>query len=108
MKQEASRERRAAALERTVLAWTRAAIAVAANGALLLHAGIVERLRIVEVAGGVVVLVGIALWVASLAGLPIQGSRALSSSSRRAAVVGLFSLTLALSLLDAATALFAR
>jgi hypothetical protein len=108
MRLEASRAARAAPVERTALAWNRVAVAVAANGALVLHEGIVERLRLVEVLGAVVVLAGIALWVAALAGLPMRGGHGSPPSPRRAAVVGLFWLTLALSLLDAASVAFAH
>ena len=57
---------RGAQVERTVLAWNRAAIAVAANGALLVRAGFVHHLIVLETAGFAVGLIAFALWSLSL------------------------------------------
>jgi uncharacterized membrane protein YidH (DUF202 family) len=57
---------RAAPVERTVLAWNRAAIAVAANGALLVRAGFVHHSPALEAFGLGVSFLGFALWTLSL------------------------------------------
>ena len=54
-------------VERTVLAWNRAGIAVAANGALLARVGFVHDLIAVEVIGLGVTFAGIGIWALSLA-----------------------------------------
>jgi uncharacterized membrane protein YidH (DUF202 family) len=58
---------RGAPVERTVLAWNRAGIAVAANGALLARVAFVHDLIAVEVVGLAVTFVGIGIWALSLA-----------------------------------------
>jgi uncharacterized membrane protein YidH (DUF202 family) len=57
---------RGAQVERTVLSWNRVAIAVAANGALLMRVGFVHDLVVLEAFGMAVAIVGFALWALSL------------------------------------------
>ena len=67
----------AAQLERSVLAWNRSSLAIAANGALIARAGVERHLPAVIVAGAAVVAVGAAVWLLSTA-------RYGSAASRRA------------------------
>jgi hypothetical protein len=53
----------AAQLERTSLAWSRASVAILANGALLVRAGLVNNLSLVTLAGLLAASVGILLWL---------------------------------------------
>jgi uncharacterized membrane protein YidH (DUF202 family) len=53
-------------VERTVLAWNRAAIAVAANGALLVRAGFLHHSLALEAFGFGVTILGFGLWALSL------------------------------------------
>lgn len=53
-------------VERTVLAWNRAAIAVAANGALLVRAGFLHHSLALEAFGFGVTFLGFGLWAFSL------------------------------------------
>jgi uncharacterized membrane protein YidH (DUF202 family) len=55
----------AAQLERTALAWSRASVAILANGALLARAGLVNNLSLLTVAGLLAVGVGVLLWLLS-------------------------------------------
>jgi uncharacterized membrane protein YidH (DUF202 family) len=55
----------AAQLERTALAWSRASVAILANGALLVRAGLVYNLALLTVAGFAAAGTGAALWVLS-------------------------------------------
>jgi hypothetical protein len=55
----------AAQLERTALAWSRASVAILANGALLVRAGLVYDLGLLTAAGLTATGVGAALWVLS-------------------------------------------
>jgi len=57
---------RGAQLERTALAWNRTGIAVAANGALMLHAGVVHGIVALDVLGAGVAGLGFVLWALSL------------------------------------------
>jgi uncharacterized membrane protein YidH (DUF202 family) len=57
---------RGAQVERTALAWNRAAVAVAANGALLVRAGFVHHLVVVDALGFTVAASGFVLWALSL------------------------------------------
>lgn len=59
-------ETRSSSVERTVLAWNRAAIAVAANGALLVRAGFLHHSLALEVFGFGVTFLGFGLWALSL------------------------------------------
>jgi uncharacterized membrane protein YidH (DUF202 family) len=56
---------RSAQLERTALAWSRASVAVVANGALLLRAGLVYHHAFVIAAGLAASVTGLALWMLS-------------------------------------------
>jgi uncharacterized membrane protein YidH (DUF202 family) len=60
-------EGRGAQLERTMLAWNRSAIALAANGALLMRAGFLHNVVALEAFGLLVALGGLLLWALSLA-----------------------------------------
>jgi uncharacterized membrane protein YidH (DUF202 family) len=97
-------------VERTMLAWNRAAIALAANGALLLRAGFAHALVVLEAFGVAIALAGFALWALSLrryskiAGRPVShlfGARA-GSVTALAVFIGL------LSLVDLAVVVFTR
>ena len=55
----------AAQLERTALAWSRASVAILANGALLVRAGLVYNLALLTAAGVAAGTVGVALWTLS-------------------------------------------
>src|SRR5690349_17486232 len=61
---------RAAQLERTVLAWNRSALAVAANGVLLVREGVVRGLVGLTTAGLLVMGVGAAVWLLSILRYP--------------------------------------
>ena len=99
-----------AQVERTTLAWNRAAIAVSANGALLLRAGFVHHLVVVEAAGLVVTLVGFAVWALSLMRYSaITGQPVPHLFGRRSVgALPLAAFVLALSLIDLAVVAFAR
>jgi hypothetical protein len=56
---------RAAQLERTALAWSRASVAVVANGALLLRAGLIYDHALVTASGLAASVTGLALWMLS-------------------------------------------
>lgn len=53
-------------VERTALSWNRVAIAVVANGALLMRAGFLRDIVVLEVLGLTVAFVGFALWLLPL------------------------------------------
>jgi uncharacterized membrane protein YidH (DUF202 family) len=55
----------AAQMERTALAWSRASVAILANGALLMRAGLVNNLSLMTVAGLLAAGAGVVLWVLS-------------------------------------------
>jgi uncharacterized membrane protein YidH (DUF202 family) len=57
----------AAQLERTALAWSRASVAILANGALLVRAGLVYNRSILTAAGLLAAVVGILLWLLAAA-----------------------------------------
>ena len=59
--------KRGAQIERTMLSWNRAAIALAANGALLTRAGFVHHIVSLQTLGLAIALAGLALWLLSLA-----------------------------------------
>jgi hypothetical protein len=58
---------RGAQVERTVLAWNRSAVAVAANGALMARTGFVRHVAALEWIGLAIVAAGAGLWLLSLA-----------------------------------------
>ena len=66
MTDDSADEGKGAPVERTTLAWNRAAITVAANGALLLRAGFMHHLVALEALGVAVAMVGFGLWAISL------------------------------------------
>jgi hypothetical protein len=95
-----------AQLERTVLAWNRSSLAVAANGALLARAGFSRGLVVVAVAGCAVVVVGAAVWMLSVGAYPSAVERRagnLLAGRRIVTAVALF--VVALSAADLALAL---
>jgi hypothetical protein len=55
----------AAQLERTALAWSRASVAILANGALLVRAGLIYNLALLTGAGLAAAGIGAALWMLS-------------------------------------------
>jgi uncharacterized membrane protein YidH (DUF202 family) len=100
----------AAQFERTVLAWNRASIAVAANGALLIRTGIIDHLGVLDGAGLAVVAIGVVLWVVSMtrySALPGQRATHLIAGQPRA-VLSLAGFVLLLSLIDLAVVGLAR
>lgn len=110
MTAQARDDLRGAQVERTTLAWNRAAIAVSANGALLLRAGFVHHIVVVESIGFVVTFIGFAVWALSLMRYSaITGQAAPYLFGRRhVAASPLASFVLALSLVDLAVVVFAR
>jgi len=93
---------RAAQLERTVLAWNRAAIAVAANGALVVRAGFEHQSVALEAIGFAVSVVGFALWALSLRRYSTVAGRRMHHlfEGRFKGVVPVAAFVLALSLVD--------
>jgi uncharacterized membrane protein YidH (DUF202 family) len=88
-----------AAHERTVLAWNRAALAIAGNGALLLHAGLSDRQSLVTVTGCVVGAIGALLWLISSAigQSPTEHAvRSIAHYPRAVPLVAFFALSLSL------------
>ena len=57
---------RGAQLERTMLSWNRASIALTANGTLLMRAGFLHNIVVLEAFGLAIALTGFALWALSL------------------------------------------
>jgi uncharacterized membrane protein YidH (DUF202 family) len=103
-------DRHGAQVERTTLAWNRAAIAVSANGALLLRAGFVHDSVVVEAVGVVVTFVGFAVWALSLMRYStITGQPVPHLFGRRSVgTLPLAVFVLVLSLIDLAVVVFAR
>jgi uncharacterized membrane protein YidH (DUF202 family) len=66
MSEIAEEEAQGAAVERTVLSWNRAAIVLGANGVLLVRAGVVHDLPLLDVLGGAVALLALVVWALSL------------------------------------------
>jgi uncharacterized membrane protein YidH (DUF202 family) len=93
---------RAAQLERTVLSWNRAAIAVAANGALVVRAGFEHESVVLQVIGVAVTVVGFALWALSLRRYSTVAGRRVQHlfEGRLRGVVPVAAFVLALSLID--------
>jgi uncharacterized membrane protein YidH (DUF202 family) len=56
-----------AQLERTALAWSRVSVAIVANGALLVRAGLVHNLGLLTAGGLVAASIGVVLWLLSAA-----------------------------------------
>jgi uncharacterized membrane protein YidH (DUF202 family) len=93
---------RAAQLERTVLSWNRAAIAVAANGALVVRAGFEHESVVLQVIGVAVAVVGFALWALSLRRYSIVAGRQVHHlfEGRLRGVVPVAAFVIGLSLID--------
>lgn len=60
----------AAQLERTVLSWNRTSLAVAANGALLIHAGVGRSSLAFTCAGLAIVVAALVLWAVTTSHYP--------------------------------------
>ena len=101
---------RGAQVERTVLSWNRVAIAVAANGALLMRAGFVHDLVVLEAFGMAVAFVGFALWLLSLGRYSAIAGRSPSHlfEGRVGGVLPLATFVMLLSLIDLIVIVFAR
>ena len=101
---------RGAQVERTVLAWNRAAVALAANGALLMRAGFIHDLVVLEALGLAIAIAGFALWALSLARYSRIAGRPASHlfGASAGAVPALAAFIVLLSLVDLAVAVFAR
>jgi hypothetical protein len=97
-----------AQVERTTLAWNRAAIALAANGALVLRAGFIHDLTLLDALGAAIAVAGLALWAASSMRYSRVAGRQVSSLFGPGAVPAAAAFVGALSLLDLAIVLFAR
>ena len=96
-------------VERTMLAWNRAAIALAANGALLLRAGFVHDLIVLDGVGLAIAIAGFIIWALSLARYSkIAGRTVPHLFGPRAAIPALATFILVLSLIDLAAVIFAR
>jgi uncharacterized membrane protein YidH (DUF202 family) len=103
-----SRIDRQAQVERTTLAWNRAAIALAANGALVLRAGFVHDLVVLDAVGAVIAIGGFALWVVSSARYSRVAGRRVPHLFGPAAVPAVAAFVAALSVVDLAVVAFAR
>ena len=99
-----------AQVERTVLSWNRVAIAVAANGALLMRVGFVHDLVALEAFGIAVAIAGFALWALSLERYSAIAGRSPSHlfEGRAGGVLPLATFVMLLSLIDLAVIVFAR
>jgi hypothetical protein len=62
----ADEEAQGAPVERTVLAWNRAAIVLGANGVLIVRAGVVHDLPLIDALGAAVGLLALTVWALSL------------------------------------------
>ena len=84
----------AAQLERTVLAWNRSSLAVAANGALLAREGFVRDVTPLTAVGFLVVGIAAAVWVLSIARYPsaraAHASNLLAGHARLVAAFAVF------------------
>lgn len=58
-------DRDTAPRERTMLAWNRVSLAIAGNGALLIHTGLSDRQHLLTAAGCSVAAIGALLWLVS-------------------------------------------
>ena len=97
-------------VERTVLSWNRVAIAVAANGALLMRVGFVHDLVVLEAFGMAIAIVGFALWALSFRCYSAIAGRSPSHLFQGWAggVLPLATFVSLLSLLDLIVVVFAR
>ena len=93
-----------------MLAWNRAAIALAANGALLMRAGFVHNIVVLEAFGLTVGLTGFALWALSLRRYPRVAGRPIPHlfGEKAGALTALAAFIIGLSLVDLAVVVFAR
>lgn len=93
-----------------MLAWNRAAVALAGNGALLLRAGFLHGVVVLDAFGLMIALAGFALWVLSLeryesiAGRPVSYLFGLGGG----AVPALAAFVTVLSVVDLFVVIFAR
>jgi len=89
----------AAQLERTVLAWNRSSLALAANGALLAREGVTRDLLAFTVVGSAVIGVAVGIWALSIvryrSALDLRQS-SLIGGRRRIAAASLFICVLSL------------
>jgi uncharacterized membrane protein YidH (DUF202 family) len=97
-----------AQVERTTLAWNRAAIALAANGALVMRAGFVHDLAVLDALGLAIALAGFALWALSSARYSRVAGRHVSNLFGPRSVPTIAGFVVALSLVDLAVVVFAR
>jgi len=97
-------------VERTMLAWNRAAIALAANGALLLRAGFIHDLIVLDGVGLAIAIAGFIIWALSLARYSKIAGRTVPHlfGPRAGAIPALATFILVLSLIDLAAVIFAR
>jgi uncharacterized membrane protein YidH (DUF202 family) len=110
MTQRSDENRHGAQVERTTLAWNRAAIAVAANGALILRAGFLHDLVVLEVVGVTVALIGCGVWALSLVRYTAIAGESVPHLFGRKPVsaVPLAAFVLLLSVVDLAVVVFTR
>ena len=99
-----------AQVERTLLAWNRSAIALAANGALLLRAGFLHQVLVLEGLGVAVAVAvaGIAVWALSLERYGRVAGRPVLHLFGRRSLAALAAFVLVLSVVDLAVVVFAR
>jgi uncharacterized membrane protein YidH (DUF202 family) len=92
----------AAQLERTVLAWNRSSLAVAANGGLLAREGFTRHLAALTVGGFAVVGVAAATWMLSTSRYPAARDRQAGHllAGRRHATLGATLFIVVLSLVE--------
>jgi uncharacterized membrane protein YidH (DUF202 family) len=94
----------AAQLERTMLAWNRSSLALAANGGLLAREGLTRHLVALTGGGFAVVGVAAAAWMLSTSRYPAARDRRAEHllAGRRHAALGATLFTVVLSLIDLA------
>jgi|SRR5581483_374267 uncharacterized membrane protein YidH (DUF202 family) len=85
---------RGAQVERTVLAWNRSALALAANGALLVRQGFSRHLISLTVVGFAVMGVAVAVWLLSILRYPrareLRGSSLVAGRRELVAAAAVF------------------
>ena len=103
-------EHRGTPVERTVLSWNRIAIGVAANGVLVMRAGFVHHVVVLEALGLAIAIAGFALWALSLFRYStIAGRPASHLFGEEPGAVALLAVSvLVLSLVDVVVVVFAR